>query len=132
MREEEEVAWGTSEGRRWHGNTTVVEMVKVDEKKKGWSKRLSRGRGERHWENKSNRRPTLKRWFSESDTRSWYQCTARIKSIRRQDTVPMFSVQPELNQFTAWIEIQELAVLDGLNQFDGELTDQDGNGPVKV
>ena len=64
MREEEEVAWGTSEGRRWHGNTTVVEMVKVDEKKKGWSKRLSRGRGERHWENKSNRRPTLKRWVS--------------------------------------------------------------------
>ena len=48
MWEEEEVAWVTSEGRRWHGNTTVVEMVKVDEKKKGWSKRLSRGRGERH------------------------------------------------------------------------------------
>ena len=49
MWEEEEVAWGTSEGRRWHGNTTVkdvVEMVKVDEKK-DWSTRLSRGRGER-------------------------------------------------------------------------------------
>ena len=66
MWEEEEVAWGTSEGRRWHGNTTVV-MVKVDEKKKGWSKRLSRGRGERHCENKSNRRPTLKRWVSNID-----------------------------------------------------------------
>ena len=62
MWEEEEVAWGTREGRRWHGNTTVV-MLKVVEKKNGWSKRLSRGRGERHCENKSNRRPTLKRWF---------------------------------------------------------------------
>ena len=54
MWEEEEVAWGTSEGRRWHGNTTVVEMVKVDEKKKGWSARLSSGTSERHRANKSN------------------------------------------------------------------------------
>ena len=63
MWEEEEVAWGTSEGRRWHGNTTVVEMVKVDEKKKGWSTSLSSGRGERHRVNRSNhphQRSTLK------------------------------------------------------------------------
>ena len=66
MWEEEEVAWGTSEGRRWHGHTTVVEMVKVDEKK-DWSTRLSRRRGERHQENRSNHhhcRPTLKRWMN--------------------------------------------------------------------
>ena len=63
MWEEEEVAWGTSEGRRWRGNTTVVEMVKVDEKK-DWSTRLSRGRGEKAENRYNHERSALKRWVS--------------------------------------------------------------------